>query len=588
MACPACGQATRPGARFCRGVAALSSRSRVPAAARRRLASARFCDRLRATAGRRRRRQRGTAWAGAGAGLPAWTEPVAAVRPRPGGLVRRRPLQVRRFLGEGGRSASTSPTTPPRPRVASPIKTEASTRRVSRGSTREAQAMAASATIPTSSPSTTSARRTAGPTSSASTWPAARSTTSSSRRRDHRLSDRRGVRIAAEICRALEHAHAHGIVHRDLKPGNVWLAERRHREARRLRPRGRASTGRASPSDGMMVGTVAYMAARAGPRRQVDARADLYALGAILYEMLTGRPPFVGDDAVAIISQHLNTPPVAPSWHNPRVPRPLEPWFSGCSRRTPRIGRRAPRRCAGFSRRSPPPLEVGRRRRWPTPSRPPIAGPIAATASSSAGLRSSTCSTRRSRRRSRAGAARHARRASPASARPASPRRPRLRPAARRPGAGRALPREGARRRPTALVEAIRAYASSPPDDAAEMGDGAADVARSSPRSASGCPTSPQPPCRGRAGPLPPVRCDGDVLERRREPSRSCWSSTTSTGPTSRRFSSCSTSARRLPVSRSWSSAPTRRGAPRRHPLSEALADLRRECVLRAGWPSRA
>src|SRR5207248_3018746 len=58
--------------------------------------------------------------------------------------------------------------------------------------------------------------------------------------------------------------------------------------------------------------------------RPPEARSDLYALGAMLYEMVTGRPPFLGDDAVAIISQHLNTAPVAPSWHNAQVPRALE------------------------------------------------------------------------------------------------------------------------------------------------------------------------------------------------------------------------------------------------------------------------
>src|ERR1700674_3784742 len=58
--------------------------------------------------------------------------------------------------------------------------------------------------------------------------------------------------------------------------------------------------------------------------RPPDARSDLYALGAMLYEMVAGRPPFLGDDAVGVISQHINTAPVAPSWHEPSVPKPLE------------------------------------------------------------------------------------------------------------------------------------------------------------------------------------------------------------------------------------------------------------------------
>jgi class 3 adenylate cyclase len=58
--------------------------------------------------------------------------------------------------------------------------------------------------------------------------------------------------------------------------------------------------------------------------RAADARSDLYAVGAVLYELVSGRPPFLGDDAVAIISQHINTPPVAPSWHNKQVPKRFE------------------------------------------------------------------------------------------------------------------------------------------------------------------------------------------------------------------------------------------------------------------------
>jgi predicted ATPase/class 3 adenylate cyclase len=73
----------------------------------------------------------------------------------------------------------------------------------------------------------------------------------------------------------------------------------------------------------MMVGTVAYMPPEQALGGKVDARSDLYGLGATLYETLTGRPPFSGHDPVAVISQHLNTPPVAPSFHNPSLPPAL-------------------------------------------------------------------------------------------------------------------------------------------------------------------------------------------------------------------------------------------------------------------------
>ena len=70
--------------------------------------------------------------------------------------------------------------------------------------------------------------------------------------------------------------------------------------------------------------TVSYIPPEQAMGGEVTPRSDLYSLGAMLYEMVTGRPPFLGDDSVAIIGQHINTPPVAPTWHNAQCPRPLE------------------------------------------------------------------------------------------------------------------------------------------------------------------------------------------------------------------------------------------------------------------------
>jgi class 3 adenylate cyclase len=140
---------------------------------------------------------------------------------------------------------------------------------------------------------------------------------------DRRLSLDQAVRIANEVRQALEHAHSRGIIHRDLKPGNIWLDEG---GSAKLGDFGLAVAVDRSrlTMEGMMVGTVAYMPPEQALGRQPDARSDLYSLGCVMYEMVTGRPPFLGDDAVAIISQHINTAPVAPSWHNPDVPKALE------------------------------------------------------------------------------------------------------------------------------------------------------------------------------------------------------------------------------------------------------------------------
>ena len=133
---------------------------------------------------------------------------------------------------------------------------------------------------------------------------------------EHRLPVERALAIAEQVCAALEHAHGHGIVHRDVKPSNVWLT--RDGTAKL------GDFGLAASLDrtritmpGTLLGTAAYLPPEQALGRAADARSDLYALGAMLYEMLTGRPPFLGDDAVAVVSQHLSVPPVAPSWHNP-------------------------------------------------------------------------------------------------------------------------------------------------------------------------------------------------------------------------------------------------------------------------------
>src|SRR5829696_5164534 len=132
----------------------------------------------------------------------------------------------------------------------------------------------------------------------------------------------RAVEIAADVTRALEHAHSRGIVHRDLKPANVWIDDDGHA---RLGDFGLATTeARSRVSGGTLVGTVAYLPPEQAVGEAASPQSDLYSLGALLYEMLTGQPPFPGDDAVSIISQHLHADPVPPSRHSPAVPEALD------------------------------------------------------------------------------------------------------------------------------------------------------------------------------------------------------------------------------------------------------------------------
>ncbi len=139
----------------------------------------------------------------------------------------------------------------------------------------------------------------------------------------HRLPVEEALSVTEQLCAALEHAHGHGIVHRDLKPENIWLSKNGTVQLGDFGLAVALDRTRVT-QEGSMVGTAAYMPPEQAVGGDVTASSDLYSLGAVLYEMLVGRPPFVGDDMVAVISQQLNTRPVAPSWHNPDVRPELE------------------------------------------------------------------------------------------------------------------------------------------------------------------------------------------------------------------------------------------------------------------------
>ena len=140
---------------------------------------------------------------------------------------------------------------------------------------------------------------------------------------DHRLPMEQAIDLASQICRGLEFAHSKSIVHRDLKPGNIWLTSDGTAKIGDFGLAVAIDRSRLT-QEGMMVGTVSYMPPEQAMGGDVTPQSDLYSLGAMLYEMVTGRPPFLGDDSVAIIGQHINTPPVAPTWHNSECPRALE------------------------------------------------------------------------------------------------------------------------------------------------------------------------------------------------------------------------------------------------------------------------
>lgn len=137
------------------------------------------------------------------------------------------------------------------------------------------------------------------------------------------------LRIGHEIALALAAAHTRGLIHRDVKPANVWL------EA----PSGRVKLldfGLARPQDtdahltksGTIVGTPMYMAPEQARGIAVDGRADLFSLGCVLYQMVTGRPAFQGTTALAVLTTVLTETPVPASQYNPLIPISLTNLFS--------------------------------------------------------------------------------------------------------------------------------------------------------------------------------------------------------------------------------------------------------------------
>ena len=140
---------------------------------------------------------------------------------------------------------------------------------------------------------------------------------------EHRLAREQAAQIAMDTCRGLDFAHSNGIVHRDLKPGNIWLTSD---GTAKIGDFGLSiSLDHARITQGeVTMGTLLYMSPEQSIGGEITGRSDLYSLGCLLYEMVTGEPPFLGENPKTIIGQHLNTPPVSPAWRNPEVTPELD------------------------------------------------------------------------------------------------------------------------------------------------------------------------------------------------------------------------------------------------------------------------
>jgi len=130
------------------------------------------------------------------------------------------------------------------------------------------------------------------------------------------------LRTGIDVCSALQFAHSQGVLHRDVKPENILITQE---GIAKLMDFGLAKMlGQPSiTEEGIIVGTVAYVAPEIALGKGADVRSDLYSFGAVLYEMVTGKPPFPGEDPVKIIFSHIHDYPVSPSRLNPKVPQAL-------------------------------------------------------------------------------------------------------------------------------------------------------------------------------------------------------------------------------------------------------------------------
>ena len=138
------------------------------------------------------------------------------------------------------------------------------------------------------------------------------------------MSQQRVIEVMADVCAALDFSHKHGIIHRDVKPANIMINRSGAVKVMDFGIARALGEGQNMTQTAAVIGTAQYLSPEQARGEAVDARSDVYAAGCVLFELLTGEPPFTGDTPVAVAYQHVREDPRSPSEVNPAVTPALD------------------------------------------------------------------------------------------------------------------------------------------------------------------------------------------------------------------------------------------------------------------------
>jgi serine/threonine-protein kinase len=138
------------------------------------------------------------------------------------------------------------------------------------------------------------------------------------------MTQRQVIEVMADVCAALDYSHRHNIIHRDVKPANIMINTAGAVKVMDFGIARALGEGQNVTQTAAVIGTAQYLSPEQARGEAVDARSDVYAAGCVLFELLTGEPPFTGDTPVAVAYQHVREEPRRPSELNPSIPSSLD------------------------------------------------------------------------------------------------------------------------------------------------------------------------------------------------------------------------------------------------------------------------